>query len=89
MPKISEEPQFLDRTGARRTRDGKDMSFICVSIKMGREVVGALSADRPVAALSYLRKRAAAASLGITERIMGLRVHAYQIDPRTFKANIS
>ncbi len=56
VPKISEEPQFLDRTGARRTRDGEDMSFICVPIKMGREVVGALSADRPVAALSYLQE---------------------------------
>lgn len=41
---ISEEPQFLNRTGARINK--KDISFICVPIKIGNEVIGALSADR-------------------------------------------
>jgi Nif-specific regulatory protein len=43
---INEEPRFLDRTGARNTRDKRDISFICVPIKEGNEVVGALSVDR-------------------------------------------
>ena len=44
--RISEEPAFLDRTGARSEQEKKDISFICVPIKLGDEVIGALSVDR-------------------------------------------
>lgn len=47
IPKISEEPLFLDRTGGRRKQKGRDQSFICVPIKKGKQVIGALSVDRP------------------------------------------
>jgi len=46
VPKISQEPKFLNITGARNNIKKKDVSFICVPIKLGAEVVGALSADR-------------------------------------------
>jgi Nif-specific regulatory protein len=46
VPRISEEPQFLDRTGARKGLAKKDISFICVPIKLESETIGALSADR-------------------------------------------
>ncbi len=46
VPRISEEPLFLNRTGARRRLRKSDISFICVPIKLGTEVIGALSADR-------------------------------------------
>ncbi len=46
VPHISEDPMFLDRTGARQHLEKKDISFICVPIKLGPEVIGALSADR-------------------------------------------
>jgi Nif-specific regulatory protein len=46
VPRISEEPLFLNRTGARKQLHKKDISFICVPIKLGNEVIGALSADR-------------------------------------------
>lgn len=46
VPHISDEPFFLDRTGARRKLTKADISFICVPIKLGNEVIGALSADR-------------------------------------------
>jgi len=46
VPRISDEPLFLDRTGARKGLQKKDISFICVPIKLGNEVMGALSADR-------------------------------------------
>ncbi len=46
VPRISEEPLFLDRTGARSRVDREDVSFICVPIKLGSEVIGALSVDR-------------------------------------------
>ncbi len=46
VPRISDEPLFLDRTGARTELRKEDISFICVPIKLGNEVIGALSADR-------------------------------------------
>jgi Nif-specific regulatory protein len=45
VPRISEEPLFLNRTGARRGLRKQDVSFICVPIKLGNETIGALSAD--------------------------------------------
>ena len=44
IPRISQEPRFLDR--ARRSKEDRELSFICVPIKKGNRVVGALSADR-------------------------------------------
>ncbi len=46
IPRISEEPMFLDRTKARSEAPKEDISFICVPIKLGRETIGALSVDR-------------------------------------------
>jgi Nif-specific regulatory protein len=47
IPKISEEPLFLDRTATRKKKQGTESSFICVPIKKGKQVIGALSVDRP------------------------------------------
>ncbi len=43
VPKTSESPLFVNRT---KRLGKKEFSFICVPIKLGREVIGALSADR-------------------------------------------
>jgi len=45
IPRIADEPRFLDRTGARRNSDTRDISFICVPIKIGPEVIGAIGID--------------------------------------------
>jgi Nif-specific regulatory protein len=45
IPRVSEEPCFLDRTEARKQINKKDISFICVPIKVGNEVIGTLSVD--------------------------------------------
>ena len=47
VPKISEEPDFLNRTATRKAIRGQELSFICVPVKKGNQVVGALSVDRP------------------------------------------
>jgi Nif-specific regulatory protein len=47
VPRISEEPLFLDRTGSRKNLDVRDVTFICVPIRIGAEVIGALSVDQP------------------------------------------
>ncbi len=46
VPKISEEPLFLNRTATRKYEADKEYSFICVPVKKGSQVVGALSVDR-------------------------------------------
>ena len=46
VPKISQEPSFLNRTKARTDANKEDISYICVPIKMENAVIGALSADR-------------------------------------------
>ncbi len=46
IPSLDDEPLFLDRTRARSGIDKSKISFICVPIKDGRRVIGALSVDR-------------------------------------------
>jgi Nif-specific regulatory protein len=46
IPKISEEPMFLNRTSTRKSQTQEELSFICVPIKKGSQVVGAISVDR-------------------------------------------
>jgi len=46
ISKISEEPEFLNRTATRKSKQDQERSFICVPIKTGNHVIGALSVDR-------------------------------------------
>jgi Nif-specific regulatory protein len=46
VPRLSDEPLFLDRTGARKNINKSNISYICIPIKLGEEVIGTLSADR-------------------------------------------
>lgn len=45
---ISKDPRFLDRTGARREeiKSRKKISFFCVPLRLQKQVIGALSADK-------------------------------------------
>jgi Nif-specific regulatory protein len=45
--RIADEPLFLNRTGARNEDEARDISFICVPISAGSEVIGALGIDLP------------------------------------------
>ncbi|HEA67757.1 MAG TPA: GAF domain-containing protein [Desulfobacterales bacterium] len=56
IPKISEEPQFLNRTASRKSKQNQEISFICVPVKKGSHVIGALSVDRPFDPLYPLEK---------------------------------
>lgn len=48
---IRRHPEFLNRTGSRRLHEADDgkgpTSFICVPVKDGEKLVGAISADKP------------------------------------------
>jgi Nif-specific regulatory protein len=49
IPKVSEEPRFLNRTGAI-DRNSRELSYISVPIKLENRVIGALSIDTPFVA---------------------------------------
>ncbi|HHE32133.1 MAG TPA: GAF domain-containing protein [Chlorobaculum parvum] len=48
VPRIEDEPLFLDRTRSRTDENKEELCFICLPIKVGREVIGTLSADRRI-----------------------------------------
>ncbi len=56
VPEVGDDPLFLDRTGARKGIDKSKISFLCVPIKEGSRVVGALSVDRILEGGSPLRE---------------------------------
>ncbi|MDY6935416.1 MAG: sigma 54-interacting transcriptional regulator [Spirochaetota bacterium] len=45
VPSIHDEPRFLNRTGARKDEVQKDISFICIPIKIAGETIGTISID--------------------------------------------
>ena len=46
LRRIGSEPDFLNRTGTILLDSDRNMSFICVPIRLGRKVLGAISASR-------------------------------------------
>ena len=46
VPHIAEEPLFLNRTKSREDSNDQNRSFLCVPIKDGKNIIGALSVDR-------------------------------------------
>ena len=90
VPRISEEPLFLDRTGARAAPEAGEHSFICVPIKMGREVIGALSADRPAAAPAELQEDARILSIAasLIAQAVRLRQSAQEERERLLQENL-
>ncbi|MDR2096274.1 MAG: sigma 54-interacting transcriptional regulator [Treponema sp.] len=47
IKRIADEPLFLNRTGARKNADAGDISFVCVPIRAGAEIIGAIGVDLP------------------------------------------
>jgi Nif-specific regulatory protein len=46
IPSLHDEPEFLDKTGARSKLPFSNIAFLCVPIKVGEQVIGTLSVDR-------------------------------------------
>ncbi len=49
VPRMSEEPDFLDKTRSRTLPEKEETAFICVPIIIEKETIGTLSADRVAA----------------------------------------
>ncbi|MGK7396589.1 MAG: sigma-54 interaction domain-containing protein [Candidatus Cyclobacteriaceae bacterium M3_2C_046] len=47
LSRISQDRRFLNRTQARNNINTHDFSFICVPIKLEKEILGTLSVDKP------------------------------------------
>ncbi|MCX7634384.1 MAG: sigma 54-interacting transcriptional regulator, partial [Syntrophales bacterium] len=59
VPNLGEEELFLDRTGARRTLNRNELSFLCVPIIYDDRVVGILSADKAARTVTNLDRELA------------------------------
>ena len=46
VPRVSQEPLFLNRTRSRGAREKEELSFLCVPIKINYKTIGALSVDK-------------------------------------------
>jgi Nif-specific regulatory protein len=77
IKRIADEPRFLNRTGARNGEEARDISFVCVPISIGAEVIGALGIDLPYGpgALDYEVRilTIVAASISQTVRLHQIR----------------
>ncbi len=62
IPKVSQEPLFLNRFNRQSDTD-EEISFICVPIMIGREVIGTISVDRVFARLAALEEDQRALSI--------------------------
>ncbi len=45
VPDIEAEPLFLNKTQARKGLESREFAFLCVPIKVGNKIIGALSVD--------------------------------------------
>jgi len=57
VPRVADEPRFRDRIYARGAAEKEKISFICVPITMGDEVIGTLAVDLPLAPAAVLQDR--------------------------------
>ncbi len=90
VQRISDEPSFLDRTGSRSKLDKQDISFVCVPIKLGSEVIGALSADHAQADQEQLNElvRLFSVIAQMIAQAVKLRQHALEEQERLLEENV-
>jgi len=58
VPRVADEPEFVDKTGTRRASSGKDLSFLCVPILLEKSCIGALSVALPETGQALLEEDA-------------------------------
>jgi Nif-specific regulatory protein len=88
IPKVSEEPEFLNRTGA--ISPGPEISYISVPIKLENQVIGALSADRPYSEAVSLQEDVRLFSIiaSMISQAVKLRLTAQEEKERLIQENL-
>ena len=89
VPRVSEEPAFLNRTGAISPEESREVSFVSVPIKLEKKVIGALSADKPYSPHSYLEEDARLFSIiaSLISQAVRLRQKAQEERQRLIEEN--
>lgn len=90
VPRISFEPQFLDKTGVRKNSNPDDTSFLCVPIKLENKVIGTLSGDRKIADPAILEENVRLFSIisSMISKAVKLRQEAQEEQQRLLEENI-
>jgi Nif-specific regulatory protein len=78
VPKIGDEPAFLNRTGSVILAEDRSRAFLCVPILRGRKVLGSISAIRPFDDQAAMRKRAEA--LAVIAGMLAQAVELHQFE---------
>jgi hypothetical protein len=78
VPRIGDEPGFLNRTGSLTRTEDRDRAFLCVPILRGKKVLGSISAIRPFDTEEMMRKRAGA--LAVVANMLAQAVELYLLE---------
>ncbi|MDR1656726.1 MAG: sigma 54-interacting transcriptional regulator [Deltaproteobacteria bacterium] len=76
--RIRDEPGYLNRTGSLATERDRDNSFICVPIKLGRKVLGAIGAVRHYQTDQFMDKHVKV--LGVMAHMLSHAVELYLVE---------
>jgi len=74
VPRIGNEPNFLNRTQSKLTEEYKNYSFICVPIVRGKKVLGTISAEKTFISPEILNR-----DLEILTIIAAMTAHAVEL----------
>ena len=83
VPQIEKEPLFLNRTQSRENLTKSNISFICVPIKNGPHVLGALSADRLFSEEIAFEEDIRLLSIVASMIAQGLKIQQMVLDEKT------
>ncbi len=74
VPRIGDEPNFLNRTQSKLTEEYRNFSFLCTPIIRGRKVLGTISAEKPFTTPEILTR-----DLEILTIIAAMTAHAVEL----------
>jgi len=78
VPRIGDEPAFLNRTGCLSRPEDRDHAFLCVPIQRGKKVLGSISAILPFDDEERMRRRLGA--LAVAANMLAQAVELYLLE---------
>jgi Nif-specific regulatory protein len=84
IPRISDSPDFLNRTGARKALSDRDLAFLCVPIKIGAETIGAFSMDTEPADQATLESKVRLVSIICSMIAQAVKIRQQVVEEKRF-----
>ena len=84
VPKIADEPNFLNRTQSKLTEAYKNFSFICVPIMRGKKVLGTISAEKNYTSQEFLNRDLEILTIIATMTAHAVELYLIENEERTF-----